>query len=303
MMAFGVWSLLILSASPRILVSGIRWETYRTLWEAWMHRKGLPPGRLIPPQASQGPVDPVLDYTPIPESLRLGVSQFHDFFRYFLAEADLLFIGENVDFEVPSDRRQIHAMRTCPRVRYTYRIREILFSTGRIPVKVGDTLDFYGVKPWTGFWEVYVDSLDRAAREASRTRGDTLPPPPPSAFNYVSVFWMDREYPRPGEDAMFLSPHPVSPALIAVRLWTNLRGQCEGDRLTIPVRPPWNLDRFPGLWGFHPMLLAFRAEKGDTTFFFPLWRGWVWDRLTMKDVRWIARRFQEALDREKGGQP
>ena len=52
-----------------------------------------------------------------------------------------------------------------------------------------------------------------------------------------------------------------------------------------------------------PMLLAFRVEGKDTMFFFPLWRGWVWDRLTMTDVRWIARRFQQALNREKGGRP
>ncbi len=308
-MMFGV--LIFLAAPPpdsiRVQVSGIRWETYVNLWHAWMRHRGLPPGRLIRsvirPYRQPASIDPRMDYGPIPESLRLVVSQFHDFFRYFLAEADLLFIGENVDLEVPPNRRQIFAMRTCPRVRYTYRIREILFSTGRIPAKPGDTLDFYGLKPWTGHYEAYADSIDRASREATLKRGDSIPPPPPSAISPVSVFWKDLSYPRPGDEAMFLSPHPVSPALIAVRLWSTLREPCERDRLTVRIRPPWTLDRLPGLWGFYPMLLAFRVKGGDTTFFFPLWRGWVWDRLTMKDVRWIARRFQQALNREKGGRP
>ncbi len=285
---------------PRVAVSGIRWETYRRLWTTWMQHKGLPAGKLSPlistPPERPPSIDPSLDYRTIPETLRPTVAQFHDFFRYFLAEADLLFIGEKVDFD--PGIAPPWGGRTCPRVRYTYRIREILFTTGRIPARVGDTLDFYGTDSWTGYYETHIDSLNREVWSQTR---NGVPTPPVEPFRR-SVYWPDPFYPRPGDEAMFLSPHPVSPALIALRLAVNLRQQCEGN-LHRMIRPPWSLDRFPGFWSSMPLLLAFRVEKGDTTFFFPLWRGWVWDRLTMRDVRWIARRFQEAYLREKGGKP
>ena len=225
--------------SIRVQVSGIRWETYVNLWHAWMRHKGLPPGRLIRsvirPYRQPPYIDPRMDYGPIPESLRLVVSQFHDFFRYFLAGADLLFIGEKVDFD-PGNAPPT-AGPGCPRVRYTYRIREVLFSTGRIPAKPGDTLDFYGLNPWTGRYEAYADSFYRASREAALKRGDSIPPPPVDPIS-VEVFWWDLAYPRAGNEAMFLSPHPVSPALIAVRLWTILKDQCSRGPLSVQIRPP-----------------------------------------------------------------
>ncbi len=288
---------------PRVAVSGIRWETYRRLWTTWMEHKGLPTGKLSPlistPPERPPSIDPSLDYHTIPETLRPIVAQFHDFFRSFLAEADLLFIGEKVDFDPGIAPSPPLGGSGCPVVRYTYRIREILFTTGRIPASVGDTLDFYGTDSWTGYYETHIDSLDRVARSHTR---NGVPLPPPSAYSPVSVYWPDPYYPRSGDEAMFLSPHPASPALIAVRLWGTLRDQCK-RKGNLVLRPPWSLDRFPGFWSSMPLLLAFRVEKGDTTFFFPLWRGWVWDRLTMRDVRWIARRFQEAYLREKGGKP
>jgi hypothetical protein len=50
-----------------------------------MRQKGFPPGRPnrgeIRPYKQPAHINPVMDYGPIPESLRLVVSQFHDFFR------------------------------------------------------------------------------------------------------------------------------------------------------------------------------------------------------------------------------
>ncbi|MCF6192506.1 MAG: hypothetical protein L3J76_05185 [Candidatus Hydrothermae bacterium] len=290
------------TAPPPRVEADDRLETYREVWTSWLRKNDLPLGDFDEFfEATHAPFRERKTYAEAPQLYArmqrwIPVAQYHDFFLYFLVKADLLFIGEKVAF-APGEPRPLFAF-GCPRVRYTYRIREILFSTGRIPVKTGDTLDMYGTSLWTGYYEAYADSIDRAAMEASRARGDSIPPPPTSGTVPISLgCWTDLYTPFLGGDVMFLSPHPVSPALIAVRLFSHGEDTDCARKPHLHVRPPWNLSRFPGFWSTMPTLLAFRTEKGDTTFFFPLWRGWEWDRLTLREVRWVSRRFQEAYNR------
>ncbi len=171
-------------------------ETYREVWTSWLRKNDLPLGDFEDFfEATHAPFRERKTYAEAPQLYArmqrwIPVAQYHDFFLYFLVKADLLFIGEKVDFS-PGEPRPLFTF-GCPRVRYTYRIREILFSTGRIPVQTGDTLDVYGTSLWTGYYEAYADSIDRAAMEASRARGDSIPPPPPSGTVPISLgCWTD----------------------------------------------------------------------------------------------------------------